>query len=128
MESNKEPSDRPATVNGSRHFCLRAMLLISLAGLLLLVLDLSDKVSGIDVQLDRGSSRASFTPSAPIRHLFADVAAAPQPTGHLVYLPLYSHIYGEGGQSFPLEATISIRNTDPAHAQACKSAGSLNDS
>ncbi len=36
--------------------------------------------------------------------------------GQKVYVPAYSHIYGEGGKPFLLETTLSIRNTDPEHA------------
>ena len=34
-------------------------------------------------------------------------------TGQVVYVPVYSHIYHQGGRELPLEATLSIRNTDP---------------
>ena len=30
-----------------------------------------------------------------------------------VYVPVYSHIYAKGGKPFLLEATLSVRNTDP---------------
>ncbi len=30
-----------------------------------------------------------------------------------VYVPVYSHVYAQGGRPFLLEATLSIRNTDP---------------
>ena len=33
---------------------------------------------------------------------------------HLVYVPVYSHIYYQGGRPYPLETTLSIRNVDPA--------------
>ena len=32
---------------------------------------------------------------------------------HLVYVPVYSHIYYQGGRPYPLETTLSIRNVDP---------------
>ena len=36
--------------------------------------------------------------------------------GQTVYVPIYSHIYsGLKGNPFSLAATLSIRNTDPAH-------------
>ncbi len=34
--------------------------------------------------------------------------------GQLVYVPIYSHVYHLGGQPYSLEATLSVRNTDPA--------------
>ena len=33
--------------------------------------------------------------------------------GQTVYVPVYSHIYSAGGQPYLLEATLSIRNSDP---------------
>ena len=33
--------------------------------------------------------------------------------GQMVYVPVYSHIYAKGGKPFLLEATLSIRNSDP---------------
>ena len=35
--------------------------------------------------------------------------------GQTLYVPVYSHIYAEGGEAYPLEATLSIRNSDPEH-------------
>ena len=32
-----------------------------------------------------------------------------------VYVPVYSHVYYQGGSPFSLEATLSIRNTDASH-------------
>ncbi len=31
----------------------------------------------------------------------------------MIYVPVYSHIYAKGGKPFLLEATLSIRNSDP---------------
>ena len=33
--------------------------------------------------------------------------------GQTVYVPVYSHIFSEGGQAYLLETTLSIRNSDP---------------
>lgn len=35
--------------------------------------------------------------------------------GQVLYVPVYSHIYAEGGRPVLLETTVSIRNVDPAH-------------
>ena len=34
-------------------------------------------------------------------------------TGQMVYVPVYSHIYAKGGKPVLLEATLSVRNSDP---------------
>ena len=41
-----------------------------------------------------------------------DVSAASLPVSHTVYVPIYSHIYYDGGRPYLLEATLSVRNTD----------------
>ena len=33
--------------------------------------------------------------------------------GQTIYVPVYSHIYSQGGKPFLLEATLSVRNSDP---------------
>ena len=41
--------------------------------------------------------------------------------GQTVYVPVYSHIYTDGGKPHLLEATLSIRNLDPKRALTVKS-------
>lgn len=41
--------------------------------------------------------------------------------GQTVYVPVYSHIYAEGGQPHLLETTLSVRNLDPSHSISLKS-------
>ena len=41
--------------------------------------------------------------------------------GQTVYVPVYSHIYADGGKPHLLETTLSIRNLDPDRAIAVKS-------
>jgi len=41
--------------------------------------------------------------------------------GQTVYVPVYSHIYADGGKPHLLEATLSIRNLDPNRAITIKS-------
>ena len=33
--------------------------------------------------------------------------------GQTIYVPVYSHIYSQGGRPFLLETTLSVRNSDP---------------
>lgn len=35
---------------------------------------------------------------------------------HYSYVPVYSHVFARGGNPFPLEITLSIRNSDPRQA------------
>jgi len=41
--------------------------------------------------------------------------------GQTVYVPVYSHIYADGGKPHLLEVTLSIRNPDPNRAISIKS-------
>jgi hypothetical protein len=41
--------------------------------------------------------------------------------GQTVYVPVYSHIYTDGGKPHLLETTLSIRNLDPKHGIMLKS-------
>jgi hypothetical protein len=41
--------------------------------------------------------------------------------GQTVYVPVYSHIYADGGKPHLLETTLSIRNLDPNRAISIKS-------
>jgi len=40
------------------------------------------------------------------------VSAASLPVRHTVYVPIYSHIYYDGGRPYLLEGTLSVRNAD----------------
>jgi len=54
------------------------------------------------------SLRYSGPVPGPQTTLAIDIAQA-----QTVYVPIYSHIYSKGGEPFLLEATLSIRNSDP---------------
>ena len=41
--------------------------------------------------------------------------------GQTVYIPVYSHVYADGGRPHLLETTLSIRNLDPNRAISIKS-------
>ena len=43
----------------------------------------------------------------------AEIPSKAVVAGQMVYVPVYSHIYTKGGKPFLLEATLSIRNSDP---------------
>lgn len=52
----------------------------------------------------------------PPQALEAATLAEALTSGQTIYVPVYSHIYSKGGQPTLLATTLSIRNTDPAHA------------
>lgn len=54
----------------------------------------------------------------PVRQSGNTSAAIPgrAASGQTVYVPVYSHVYANGGRPVLLETTLSIRNTDARHA------------
>jgi hypothetical protein len=55
----------------------------------------------------------SYTPPDLDTYAAADVSVRSLPVHQAVYVPVYSHIYYDGGRPYLLEATLSIRNVDP---------------
>jgi hypothetical protein len=55
----------------------------------------------------------SYTPPNLDAYAAADVSARSLPVHRAAYVPVYSHIYYDGGRPYLLEATLSIRNVDP---------------
>ena len=73
--------------------------------ILLIVINLATQIDDIDEKLKYippKSSAIEISPTAVV-------------AGQTVYVPVYSHIYAEGGKPILLEATLSIRNTDHNH-------------
>ena len=71
---------------------------------------LDGRIEDIDEQL-------TFVPPASyeppdLEALAADVQQEDFTERQLVYVPVYSHIYYEGGSPYSLEATLSLRNVD----------------
>jgi len=55
----------------------------------------------------------SYTPPDLDAYAAADVSVRSLPIHQAVYVPVYSHIYYDGGRPYLLEAMLSIRNVDP---------------
>lgn len=73
---------------------------------LLLVLYLGNEFRVLEDQL-------RYMPPAPQHSLTAGAGEIDIVDGQTVYVPVYSHIYSQGGEPHLLEVTVSIRNTDP---------------
>ena len=77
--------------------------------LVFLGLRIEDRLGSIETRaLDRAPS------AAPLQKI--DASPENVATGQTVYVPVYSHIYHDGGKELALEATLSIRNADPEDA------------
>lgn len=73
---------------------------------MLFVINIATQVDDIEEQLQHVSPKTlEALPST-------ETASASQ----TIYVPVYSHIYAQGGKPYLLETTLSIRNTDTTHA------------
>jgi hypothetical protein len=70
---------------------------------LLIVINVATQVEDIDEKLKY----------IPPQTKVAEIPLKAGIAGQMVYVPVYSHIYAKGGKPFLLEATLSIRNSDP---------------
>lgn len=81
----------------------------------------------LDHRLEQVEERLQFVPprsyQAPDLDDYAvgDFDVDSLPVGQLVYVPVYSHVYYQGGAPYLLETTLSIRNIDPDHDVYLKS-------
>ena len=75
-----------------------------------------------DHRLEQIGDRAQFVPPRSYEppnlanYAAGDTDIAALPLRQLVYVPVYSHVYFEGGAPYLLETTLSIRNIDPDQA------------
>ena len=77
--------------------------------ILILTIYLGNRLETLEEQLE-------FQPPEIRQSAYTDSFGIDIVDAQTVYVPVYSHIYSEGGQPYLLEATLSIRNTDPRHA------------
>ncbi len=92
------------------------MTILAIAGLLILAFGgavyIDHRLTDLETQLTSTPPR-SFRPPDLKQYDPGEVQADTWTNRHLVYVPVYSHIYYQGGRPYPLETTLSIRNVDP---------------
>jgi hypothetical protein len=71
-----------------------------------------ERLHAIEDTVQYGPPR-SYTPPNLDAYAAVDVAVTSLPVHQAAYVPVYSHIYYDGGRPYLLEATLSIRNVDP---------------
>jgi len=71
--------------------------------ILMIVINVATQVEDIDEKLKY----------IPPQTKAAEISPKSVVAGQMVYVPVYSHIYAKGGKPFLLEATLSVRNSDP---------------
>jgi hypothetical protein len=87
---------------------------LSFVVLLVLLVVVGNNFENLETQL-------SFRPQGDVSHQVSGVYGIEIVEGQTVYVPIYSHIYADGGKPYLLEATLSIRNLDPQQSISIKS-------
>jgi hypothetical protein len=72
------------------------------------------RLADIEDQLSYAPPR-SYQPPDLDQYDAGDMTVEQLTERHVVYAPVYSHIYYHGGSAYPLETTLSIRNVDTSH-------------
>jgi hypothetical protein len=99
----------PRQVGSVRYpFLLTVLSVLSFVALLGAIIYFGDRLETLEDQLRFRAPAAQQTPVGKSH----DIVVV---DGQTVYVPVYSHIYSTGGEAYLLEATLSIRNTDPNH-------------
>ena len=86
------------------------VVITSILGLMSYQLD--HRLSDIELRLTYAPPRAYEQPDFD-RYPADGVSLSDLTYRHLVYVPVYSHVYYQGGAPYQLEATLSIRNVSP---------------
>ncbi len=99
-------------------FSERGVGLLVLAGVALLAFlfaqsrtNTEERLEAIEGQVAAKSPPAYQAPDLDA-HAAPDVSADALPVRRTAYVPVYSHIYHDGGRPYLLETTLSIRNID----------------
>ena len=88
---------------------LTALAVVAFVLLLVMMMYLGNRLVNIEDQL-------SYRPPSITQKPASDSYGIDIVEGQTVYVPVYSHIYAEGGEPHLLETTVSIRNSDPQRA------------
>ena len=95
-----------------RGFVLGLILLVfAVVGVFMLAQRLDERLGGIEERLTQTPPK-SYQPPDLSKFVADEIPAGAEDDSHDVYLPIYSHVYYNGGQPFPIESTLSIRNID----------------
>ena len=90
-------------------------VLVFLAVVAGISLHVDHRLGRVEDRLGRVPPRSYQAPNLD-DYAAGDVDTDQLPRRQLVYIPVYSHVYYQGGAPYLLETTLSIRNTDPRGA------------
>ena len=98
-----DKSERGSWITNKTFLAFFGALFALLFITLMIVISVATQVEDIDEKLKY----------IPPQTIAAEMPPKAVVAGQMVYVPVYSHIYAKGGKPFLLEATLSVRNTDP---------------
>lgn len=98
---------------------VRLLILAALAYVALVYVrsrrDTDERLHAIEDRVQHQTPRA-YNPPNLEEHEAHGVTVSSLPLHRADYVPVYSHIYYDGGRPYLLETTLSIRNIDPKHS------------
>ena len=98
-----DKSERGSWITNKTFLAFFGALFALLFITLMIVINVATQVEDIDEKLKY----------IPPQTIAAEIPPKSVVAGQMVYVPVYSHIYVKGGKPFLLEATLSVRNSDP---------------
>ena len=98
-----DKSERGSWITNKTFLAFFGALFALLFITLMIVINVATQVEDIDEKLKY----------IPPQTIATEIPRKAVVAGQVVYVPVYSHIYAKGGKPFLLEATLSVRSTDP---------------
>ena len=111
---NEDRDIGPQKVSGKRVVFQTAVFVLMIVFVVSLGLYVRDGFESLEEQL-------RYQPPTAVQAPVSGAYGIEILDGQVVYVPVYSHIYADGGKPHLLEATLSIRNLDPKRAISVKS-------
>jgi hypothetical protein len=97
-----EKSENKSWITSKTFLTIFGTLFALIFIVLMVVINVASQIEDIDEKLKY----------MPPKTEAIDISPKAVVAGQVVYVPVYSHIYAEGGKPILLETTLSIRNTD----------------
>jgi hypothetical protein len=101
--SSKGPDSKSSKHPGINPLIPAGLAAVGFIALLVIIIYLTQRLESVE-------DRLNYISPTPQTQTTAGIDITDSQT---VYVPIYSHIYSKGGNPFLLEATLSIRNSDP---------------
>ncbi len=111
---SQDNNARPTTASDKHPLLLVLLSVLSFLFLVTLIIIVRDSFESLEQKL-------SFQPATAVQPTGNGAYGIEIVEGQTIYVPVYSHIYADGGKPHLLETTLSIRNLDPNRAISVQS-------